>query len=267
MTHSRIVTAIVAVVLSLGLSSAWAFVITDPLTTARNAMTAMLKDQILDALMQQGERLRKMATRLSELTNLNKYVVPDVPRWRVYRFQNLNLYANSYADALNYGDPEGTAYAEVARSRSLPGSELAALAERAPAAAAAIAAQLATLDLADSTIIVGTDQNGQLRPHGKREMRAIDALERDVVDPSHSQSATAVLDKISAAVLIETRQKQSRLQFLSALVEQLVVDNKRTRDTEAAVMNMQLRRLSNDAGEGGGLLSGAGNDLRAWRQP
>lgn len=98
-------------------------------------------------------------------------------------------------------------------------------------------------------------------------MLATDALEHDVLDPSPRQSATAVLDKISAAVLIETRQKQSRLQFLTALVEQLVVDNKRARDTEAAAMNMQLRRLMADPGEDGGFLSGAGNALRGWRQP
>jgi hypothetical protein len=254
-------------VLTLGLGSAWAFVVTDPATTARNAVTAVLKSQIVDTLTEQGRRLRRMARRLSVSTNLDKYAVPDTPRWRVYRFQNVNLYANPYAEALNYGDREGTAYAEVARARSFPGSEFAALAEYAPAAAAAIAAQLATLDLADSTIITGTDQNGQLRPQGKREMRAIDALERDVVDPSQAQSATAVLDKISAAVLIETRQKQSRLQFLTALVEQLAVDNKRARDTEAAVMNMQLGRLREDRGEGWGFLTGAGDDLRRWRQP
>jgi hypothetical protein len=124
------------------------------------------------------------------------------------------------------------------------------------------------LDLADSTIITGTDQNGRLRPQGKREMRAIDALETDVVDPSQTQSATAILDKISAAVLIEARQKQSRLQFLTALVEQLIVDNKRTRDTEAAAMNMQLGRLrSIDDEGGGGFLAGAGDALRTWRQP
>ena len=66
----------------------------------------------------------------------------------------------------------------------------------------------------------------------------------DVIDPSEAQSATAVLDKISGAVLLETRQKQARLQYLTSIVEQLVIDNKRARDTEAAVLNMQLRRAA-----------------------
>lgn len=268
MTRHRTIALIAIALFAVGVGFARAqIVVTDPATTFKTAAIAVLKDQVLNVLSDQGRRLRRMARRLSVSTNLDKYSVPEPPRWRVYRYQDTNLYANPYNEALNGGDREGTSYTEIARERLSPGSELAALAELAPAAAAAIAAQLATLDLADSTIIAGTDQNGRLRPSGKREMRAIDALERDVVDPSQTQSATAVLDKISGAVLIETRQKQARLQFLTALVEQLVVDNKRARDTEAAVMNMQFRRLLNVPGEGGRLLSGAGNDLRTWRQP
>lgn len=262
------VCAIVALV-AIGVGAAHAqIVVTDPATTIKNIVIAGLKSQIVETLTEQARKIRRMARRLSVFTDLTKYAVPEPTRWRHYRYQDVNLYANPYVEALNFGDPEGAAYADVTRARSAIESELSELAALSPAAASAIAAQLATLDLADSIIIAGTDQNGRLRPQGKREMRAIDALERDVVDPSPAQSATAVLDKISAAVLIETRQKQSRLQFLSALVEQLLVDNKRARDTEAAVMNMQLRRLMNVPGEGGGgFLSGAGSELRSWRQP
>ncbi|MGE0705099.1 MAG: hypothetical protein AB7P22_14300 [Vicinamibacterales bacterium] len=254
-----------ACVLVAGALNSGCFIVTDPATTARNAATAVLKSQLVQTLTAQGRSLRRMARRLSELTGLSKYAVPDVPRWRVYRFQDIHLYANPYSEALNYGDADGTAYMAVARTRSTVGPEVSGLP---PTAVSAIAAQLATLDLADSTLITGTDQNGRLRPQGKREMTAIDELERDVTDPSTDQSATAVLDKIGAAVFIETRQKQSRLQFLTALVEQLIVDNKRTRDTEAAAMNMQLGRLRQDD-EGGTspFLAGAGDALRTWRQP
>ena len=78
---------------------------------------------------------------------------------------------------------------------------------------------------------------------------------------------TAVLDKISGAVLLETRQKQARMQFLAAIAEQLLVDNKRARDTEAAAMNMQLGRLRDGRAAKTSLLAGAGDDLRSWRQP
>jgi hypothetical protein len=267
MTRHRTVTACLAALFSLGLTSAWAFVVTDPATTARNAVTAVLTTRIVDIVTDQSRRLRRMAERLSALTSLDKFVVvdPENPRWRAYRYQDVNLYANPYVEALNHGDPDGTAYAKVSRARAVAGPELASLGS--PAAIAAIGAQLATLDLADSTLINGTHLDGQLRPGSKREMLATDALERDVLDPSPMRSATAVLDTISAAVLIETRQQQSRLQFLTALVEQLLVDNKRARDTEATAMNMQLRRLMADPGEGGGVLSGASRHLRTWRQP
>ena len=261
---------LITAVITESWSSAFALVVIDPLTIARNAVTAALKSEIVEVLMEQQRRFRRMARRLSVFTDLGKYAVDDVPRWRVYRYQDSNLYANPYVEALNYGDPEGSAFDEVSRRRLSIERELARLRGESPAAAAAIAAQLATLDLADSTIITGTHLNGRLRPHGKTEMRAIDALEADVIDPSGAQSATAVLDKISAAALIGARQKQSRLQFLIALVEQLAVENKRSRDTEAAAMNMQLGRLrlTADWGEGGGgFLTGSGNALRTWRQP
>jgi len=50
-------------------------------------------------------------------------------------------------------------------------------------------------------------------------------------------------------------------------VEQLIVDTKRARDTDAASLNMQLTtwrdgRAANDA-----FVAGTGDALRTWRQP
>ena len=264
--HVLVFVAVAILIVGVGVGSAQ-IAVTDPATTMRNTSIAGLKNQIVDTLTDQARRIRRMARRLSVFSPLNKYAVPDATRWRSYRYQDVNLYANPYNEALNFGDPEGLAYTGVARARSAVGAELAQLAEFAPGAEAAVAAALATLDLADSTMINGTNQNGRLRANGKLDMRAIAVLERDVVDPSSSQSATAVLDKISAATLIETRQKQARLHFLTALVEQLLVDNKRARDTEAAAMNMQLGRLRGGWDEGNGFLAGAATDLRSWKQP
>ena len=81
------------------------------------------------------------------------------------------------------------------------------------------------------------------------------------------RTATAVLDKLSGAVLLETRNRDARMQFLTAIVEQLLVDNKRARDTDAAVMNMQLGRLRDGHAAGTALVDGAAADLRSWKQP
>jgi hypothetical protein len=268
MPRPRFVTGFVAVLVMLGLGSAWAFVVTDPVTTARNAVTAVLKRQIVDTIMQQRDRLRRMAQRLSAHTNLNKYAVHGPPRWHAHASDpEASPYTHGYLDALTYGDPTGAQFARASRSRISIDDALSALT---PAARESFERALATLDLADSTIVAGTHQSGLLRANGRHEMRAIDELERHVTDPSSDQSATAVLDKISGAALVETRQTQARLQFLTALVEQLLVDNKRARDTEAAALNMQLGRLRTFGnGEEGsaGLLRGAAEDLRTWRQP
>ena len=207
-----------------------------------------------------------MAQRLSASTNLDKYATPDRPDSPAYSETDTLAHGDSYRRALAYGDASGSAYTYVSRTRQDPGGLLAGLS---PGARDMVGRALATLDAADSTIITGTHQAGLLRWNGERELAAIDALEADVVNPSHNQSTTAVLDKISGAALLEARQKQARLQYLSAIVEQLVVDNKRARDTETALLNMQMGRLLGaDSGEdGGGMLSGASNDLRTWRQP
>ncbi len=227
--RTALIAAIAAVVLGAGVARAQ-LVITDPAVTLRNVVIAVLKRQVLDTLTQQADRVQRMAKRLSALTNLDKYASTDddIPMWRIHLF---------------------------------------GLAELAPNAEAAIVAGLATLDAADSTIIAGTDQTGQLRYNGRRELAAIDALQGDALDPSSGQSATAVLDKISGASLIHARQQQARMQFLASIVEQLLVDNKRARDTEAATMNMQLERLRSGRAANSALVAGAADALRTWRQP
>ena len=89
------------------------------------------------------------------------------------------------------------------------------------------------MNLTDAAAIAATNDTGQLRFNGrKQELPAIDALEAHVIDPSNDQSTTAVLDKMSGAVLIGARQRQARIQLLTGMVEQLLVDSKRARDTE-----------------------------------
>ncbi len=240
----------------------------DPLNTFQNALTAAAKDEIVQLLGDQLDQLRQIARRLSAFTDLRKYAVHDTPEWRIHLFQfEQYLFANRFNASLNYGDGAGVGFDDVARARVTPAAELAALLGADRRAYDAIRSQLATLDLADSSIIIGTDQTGNLRYNGRKELEAIDALESDVIDPSDEQSTAAVLDKISGAGLIRSRQQQARIQFLAAIVEQLLVDNKRSRDTEAAAMNMRLAALREGRATGTATIAGAAEDLRTWRQP
>jgi len=258
----RVLLTFVLVALCAPLASAQ-LVVTDPAVTFRNSVTAALKEYLLNVQQEQHRKLRRMARRLSMHTNLDKFALPDPPRWRTHGGDF--LYSQAYNDALIFGDPNGAAFLEL--SQPLAGVQ-GLLNRLDPAARRVLAARLATVNLADATAIAATNDTGQLRYNGrKRELPAIDALEANVIDPSNEQSATAVLDKISGAVLIGARQRQARAQLLADVVEQLLVESKRARDSEAAAMNMQLTTWRDARAANHAFAVGTGDALRTWRQP
>lgn len=256
-------TLLATLLLLAGSSASAQIVVHDPAVTARNAASAILKEFILNTERDQHSQLRRMAQRLSLFTNLRKYAVPDPPRWRTHGGDF--LYVQPYNDALIFGDPAGGAYLAVSHAR-VAARDVPALLTA--AARRELMTRLATVDLADATAIAAVNDTGQLRFNGrKRELPAIDALEAHVIDPSNEQSATAVLDKISGAILIGARQRQARTQLLAAVVEQLLVDSKRARDADAAAMNMQLVRWRDAHAANHAFVAGSGDALRTWRQP
>lgn len=211
----------------------------DGAVTLRNSVTAALKEYLLTVQREQHGQLRRMAQRLSMFTNLAKYRVPDPPLWRIHAWENNDtfLFSTAYHAALNYGDATGDAYVDV----SQPVLDAMSAMSRLPLPARlALTAQLATLDAATAAAIAATHDAGQVRFNGRRELLAIERLNEDVTNGSQEQSTTAVLDKISGAVLIGARQRQARIQLMSGVVEQLLVESKRARDSEASSINMQL---------------------------
>jgi hypothetical protein len=224
----------------------------------------MITELIFNTQRDQHRQLRRMARRLSMHTNLGKYAMVDPPRWRTHGSEEF-LFSEAYNHALIYGDPTGAAYVDLTHPVVAAGEALGRLS---PSARRVLASRLATIDLTDAATIAATHEAGQLRLSGrKQELRAIDALEAHVVDPSNQQSAAAVLDKISGAVLLGARQRQARVQLLTGVVEQLLVDSKRARDAEATAVNMQLStwRAAHHANKA--FASGSGDALRTWRQP
>ena len=261
----RNVILIIGFVLGVAVPTHAQWVVYDPAVTYRNSVTATLKELLVRLQTQQHSELRRMAHRLSMFTTLAKFRVADTPRWRIHDFESpAVLFARDYHAALNYGDSAGRGYLAV-RHPVADASE--ALGRLAPSGRRALVSQLATLDLADSTAISATHAAGQLRYNGRRELAAIDSLERDVTNDSLEQSTTAILDKISGAGLIGARQRQARIQLLDGMVEQLLVEGKRARDTEAAAMNMQLTEWRDRTAVNQAFVAGAGDALRTWRQP
>lgn len=244
-------------------------VVHDPAVTARNTVTALVKEYLVTVQREERRQLRRMARRLSVFTNLSKYGLPEPPQWRIHVFFDAPeedvLFARDYHAALNYGDASGNAYLGV----TVPLIDAAAVVDEGMDVGALrdFAARLATINVADATAISATNDAGHVRYNGRRELDAIAQLESDVIDPSQEQSATAVLEKLSGAALIGTRQRQARAELLVGIVEQMLVDSKRARDTEASLMNMQLATWRTGGAANDAFVRGSGDALRTWRQP
>jgi len=235
----------------------------DPANTTRNTISAALEQVLFETERLQRKQIRRMARRLSAFADLQRFVLADVPRWRTHGGDY--LYANGINDALIFGDPTGAAYLAVAHPVLSARQFLGRLT---PSAQLALASRLATLEAADAVEISAINDTGSLRLNGrKKELPAINALETQVVDSDAAQSATAVLDKISGAILIGARQRQARSQLLTAVVEQLLVDSKRERDVDASAINMQLVTWRDGSAANEAFVAGTADALRAWRQP
>ena len=269
----RLFVGVIAIVLVGCLAAQAQIVVTDPAVTARNSVTATVMDFLVNLQREQRRQLRRMARRLSVFTDLRKYVTADtpddIPQWRIHVFLDAPeepvYFAKDYHAALNYGDASGRAYVGVTVPVIDPQTVLDE--DVSVAALRDFAARLATIDVADATAISATNDTGHVRYNGRRELAAIGQLETDVVDPSPEQSATAVLEKLSGASLIGSRQRQARAELLVGIVEQLLVDSKRARDTEAALMNMQLTTWRDARAGDERVVAGSSDALRTWRQP
>jgi len=255
----------VGLVVAAATTSHAQFVVYDAAVTYRNSVTAALTEVLALLQQQQNSALRRMAQRLSTLTSLTKFRVVGTPLWRTHDFDSpVSPFAQEYIAGLNYGDSTGRGFLAVSHPLA---DASAALGRLSVSGRRALLSQLATLDLSDSAVISATHDTGQLRYNGRRELAAIDSLERDVTDDALEQSTTAILDKISGAGLIGARQRQARIQLLGGMVEQLLVEGKRARDTEAASMNMQLTAWRDRAAVNQAFAAGVGDALRTWRQP
>ncbi len=90
-------------------------VVFDPAITIRNTTTAIVKELLANLQEQQRRQIRRMSRRLSLFTDLQKYQLPEPPRWRIHIFNDPEavLFAGDYHAALNYGDASGNAFRSV----------------------------------------------------------------------------------------------------------------------------------------------------------
>ncbi len=123
-------------------------------------------------------------------------------------------------------------------------------------------------ELGDGFRVVDGGGRGRVAAQGRVQGEPlVEALQAQVIDSSQEQSTTAVLDKINGAVLVADRQRQARMQFVADIVQLLLIDTKRARDTEATALNMQLTTWREGRPVNDAFVAGTADALGTWRQP
>lgn len=73
-----------ATILLIGCAAVQAqIVVFDPAITVRNTVTAVVKELLANLQEQQRRQIRRMSRRLSFFTDLQRYKLPEPPRWRI----------------------------------------------------------------------------------------------------------------------------------------------------------------------------------------
>ena len=183
--------------------------------------------------------------------------------WTFHDLSSRLLYSQALLAALNQGDATGAGYQSVVDPLDVPTDVV----SRMPAALQRrLGNKYATLETGDSITKLAVDQTGQARADGPLTLQAIRNVEHDIDNPGddfHSQ--TALLEKINAAFAIGLRLEEQTNQFQLSALEQGTLDNKRKRDTEAALMNASIRQWRYGQAYGADLFSRTAADIDDWR--
>jgi hypothetical protein len=237
------------------------FVVIDPANLTQAILIAERSLQQYNELRQEFEVIQRLAQHLG---GLDGYRIPaigitahDPSRWE---------YGRPWIQALNTGDPRGSAYFQNVVPLQHPRAE--DLSRLNAAARRTFESQYATMEITDSVALMGAHQVALVRGYANQLQDAAQHLETDLLSPqSGAHEMTAVLDKVAAGELLGRRQDTATNQLLSHALEQLLARSKRLRDTEAGNMNMQLIMWRDGRAANQAFVAGTGDALRTWRQP
>ena len=232
--------------------------VTDSANIAQQSITARIKETILAINDRTNQVLSVMAKRLHQLQDMRQYAIAKAIGWLdvplSYVETPLGL-ASDFMHALQTGE----LLVDSIREFDFDPRHL----DHGPLESAIV-----SLDLAGSVLNSGMSAAGRIRGNGRSEDEGIARLERDVTGQG-SGSATEALDTLTGAALIRARQNESRMQLATVLVETLLVENTRERQTEAGAMRMRMGLLEyhQRAHDGRDDTQTWATDLRTWRQP
>lgn len=246
-----------AIVLTLAANTLQAqFVVHDPVNYAQAlARYAQLIEQ-LRFMVRQARRLPvDMAT---------CYRVPTI-RWRHHDVEGDYVYARPLLTALNFGDTSGALLQQV--SEPLEDLEP-VLSMVPPELQRRLANSYGSIQFADSIARMAVHHVGSVRSNGKTAIAAIENMEADAAsgdDAFHSEAA--LLNKINTASVLGLRISETANQFLMHTREQLLLQNRRTRNAEAQLLDAELNQRRYGTLYGRDLMSQTAARLDGWRQP
>ena len=251
----RLALRLIVVVLVVAVCSSTAraqFTVFDPSNYAQAVLQVQHLIRQYQFLVQQTKRLPNMAGRYRRYT----------PGWAPHDLGRV-FYAGGILGGLNDGDASGAGYRSMAHYRdSFPD-----VAWRMPEALRGpLATSYANIELADSVATMAIDQIGQMRQTTNLMMYTIEGLEDDAYSSNDDlQTQTAILNKINAANVVGLRLTVQNHQLLGESLEQLIVDNKRKRDSEMRIMNATIHQWRYGQAYGVDLFSNTAANIDGWR--
>ena len=175
-----------------------------------------------------GDRLDRMARRLSVFTDLGQYALPEPPRWRIHLLRRPGCFAvrQRLPRRTELRRPRLAAHTSRRDHPVLDPRALRSIMGPTPQPLRAFTARLATIELADAAEIAATNDAGHLRYNGRRELAAIEPLE--------AQARSLGRTERDRGARQDQRRRPHRRpaaagasQLLAGIVEQLLVDSKR----------------------------------------
>ena len=186
-------------------------------------------------------------------------------RWQTHNARHIYTYAEPILSALNLGDTTGVLY-DVSTERLDTLDDL--LTSVPPELRPRLRLNYGSIQLDDSVAKTAIDQIGTTRTNGSLALSTIQNMEDDAVssfDEYHTQ--IALLNKINGANVLGLRLNETAGQLQMHILEQLVVQNKRSRDAEAELMDAHLFQWRHGAAYGREMFSRTAAALDSWRLP
>ena len=186
-------------------------------------------------------------------------------RWQTHNAARIYTYAEPILSALNIGDATGVLY-DVSTDRLDTLDDL--LTSVPLDLRPRLRLNYGSIQLGDSVAKTAIDQIGTTRTNGSFALSTIQNMEDDAVssfDEYHTQ--IALLNKINGASVLGLRLNETASQLQLHILEQLLVQNKRSRDAEAELMDAHLFQWRYGVTYGRDLFSHTAAALDSWRLP